>query len=1333
VNRYDGYHFENFYNQKDNPFSLSNNFTNTILCDKDNEIWIGTLDGLCKYDYTSERFTVFRNIDGDSTSLSNNEITCLAISKNGNVWIGTNNGGLNLYNKKSNNFIRYAHNPSSQGTIASNNIYSLYEDGNGILWIGHFDAGLDYLDLKSGKIGHVSILDNPSRSYGQIRCIYQDNYGNNWIGTSTGLVHYILKSNRFEVYKYDPHSTCSINGNMVNSINCDSENNLWVGTEENGLNIINLSTIYATPNNICFKQIGMQENAYGLSIRSVLSIFKDHDKNIWIGTYSGGINFVSSISLKFQKYQHSPYDPNTIGYPKVWGLCEDKSGNIWVGTDGAGLDKLNPQTNKIQHFRYSKNNSTSISDDAILCAIRDYKNNLWFGTYRGGLNHYNEKSNNFTVYKYNADRANSLPHNDVRVIYEDPQHNLWIGTNGGGLCRYNPDKDNFDIYTPFNSKLTTGNVRAILGDSSGNLYIGTYSRGLDIFNPKTGKTRNFSHQNNQSNSLSDNYVYSLAYAKNGDIWVGTGNGLNLFHVTTGTFEVFNEKHGLANNFIHSILTDKNGDLWVSTNKGISKFLVAEKKFENFDSYDGLQSGEFLDGSAIYARNGLMWFGGINGLNAFNPEKVSKNPFQPKVVITGLQLYNTPVKARTLENSQSPLSKSISITKKIKLNYKQSVFTIDFVGLNYSFPEKTKYAYRIRNLDREWIECGNRRSATYRDLHAGHYTFEVRASNQDGLWTGPTSLDIFITPPFWKTWWAYLIYTSIIALFVYLVYIYNKKQHTLKNYLLLEQVSHQKDLELNQERFRFFTNISHEFRTPLTLILGPVEELIEKEEPNSALGRKLALIFKNARKLLDLINMLLDFRKVETGNMELKVAQSNIVKFSRDLVMGYHDIAAKKNISIQFNASSEHIDVWFDREKFEIIYNNLLSNALKFTPVGGNISVNITERKSQMLQPECDIVEISVADDGIGIAEKHINHIFDSYYSIEHSEGIKGTGIGLALTKSLVEMHKGKIAVRSIEKQGSCFIIEIRKGNSHFNNYQLIETVQETGVRKIQQQLRTPGGPDEDQTGNNISDIDNPEDKKIMLIVEDEPDVRSYIAGNFTEKYNVIEADNGVEGYKLACKFIPDIIISDVMMPEMDGAELCRKIKATVSTSHIPVILLTARTSITHKKEGYETGADSYVTKPFSVDLLGSRVENLLKSRDQLKKYFTRAMLFQPTVVNVESPDDKFIRQLIELIEKNISEPDFDITKLTNELGMSRPVIYRKVKALTDYSIVEFIRTIKMNRAAQLLRTGQYRVSQAAYMVGFNDPKYFTRCFKEQFNINPSDLTRNQDSINPEQV
>ena len=1315
LNRFDGYHFVNFYNQKGNPHSLSNNFIQSVLCDKDNEIWVATLDGLCKYDYLSEHFTVFYNEPSNINSISDNEISCLTLAGDGNIWIGTSTQGVNYFNKKTKNFIRYSH-------LISNNIASIFEDKDRMLWIGTFNAGLECIDLKTNKHFYYKALSGnfSCLQSNYIRCITQDSLGNVWVGTNKGLARFLKKSKTFQVFMAEPQKTGSMNGNIVRSMMCDSKKNLWVGTEECGLNILNISNIDNDPDSH-FQQIRMSENEFGLSIRTVNTIFLDNDKNIWIGTYSGGINFISSLTEKFQKYQHNPYDNSTINYPKVWGLCEDKSGNIWIGTDGAGLDKLNPETNTIKHFTHHKNNATSISDNAILCAFRDHNNTLWFGTYAGGLNKYNDHSGTFINYRPVFNDSNSIPVNDVRVIFEDRNHNLWIGTNGGGLCKYNPKEDNFSILNTRNSHLSANDVRALLDDGRGNLYIGTYNRGLDVYNLKTGGFKNYRHNKKNNKSLSDNYIYSLTLDKKGRIWIGTSNGLSLFDEQSGTFTNYDEKDGLANNFIHAVLVDPSGNLWISTNKGISKYITVENKFQNFDFYDGLQQGEFNDGSALIDHSGRMWFGGINGLNSFFPNNVSKSKFQPNVVLSDFLLFNSPSKAKTRENPDSPLPSSISTVKKIILNYQQSVFTLDFVALNYSFPEKTQYAYRMKGFDIDWNEAGARHTATYRELPAGRYFFEVKASNQDGLWSEKTSeIEIIIKPPFWKTWWAYFIYLVLLISILYLIYNYYKQQAALKNKLLLEQVSHQKDLELNKERFRFFTNISHEFRTPLTLILGPVEELLGKEGLQSSLGRKLTLIYRNAHKLLDLITMLLDFRKVESGNMEVKVNKGDMVLFSKDIVNTFRSLADHKGITLKFISQSEYIEAWFDREKFEIIYNNLLSNALKFTPKGGNITIEIQERFPRLLNVNAEIISITIADTGIGIAEKHIDHIFESYYSLEHSEGIKGTGIGLALTKSLVEMHKGKIVVESLEKQGSNFMIEIQKGKSQFPSAQVLENSDDAKEIRISQRPNF-AMPQASTAAENTVDPEQLADKKIMLVIEDNDDVRSYIAESFTGKYTLLQAINGIEGYAIACKNVPDIIISDIMMPEMDGIEFCYKIKKTLATSHIPIILLTARSSITHKKEGYETGADLYVTKPFSIDLLGTMIDNLLETRKQLKDYYTRTMLFQTEDIQKETPDDKFMKMLIDLVEKNMAEPDFEVIKLANELNMSRSVLYRKIKALTDLSIIEFVRTVRINKAAQMLKTGNYRVSDVAFEVGFNDLKYFRQCFKEQFKMSPSDL------------
>lgn len=1327
VNRFDGYHFENFYNQRDNPYSLSNNFTNVILCDTKNDIWIGTLNGLSKFDYKTEQFTVFKHDPENPSSISNNEITSLTLSKTGDIWIGTAGGGINLYNRSDNTFKKFQRSNGANG-LSSNDISALCEDNKGNLWVGTYNAGIDVINIKTGSVRHMKISDNPAKDQliKYIRCIYQDSFDNIWIGSYYGLLLYVYKDDKFRIFTHDPSSVCTINGNIVTSITSDYEKNLWVGTEENGLNIINLTKTIENDAPVCFEQIGMHENEYGLSIRSVMSIFQDRDRNLWVGTYSGGINFISSFNEKFQKYQHNPYDNNTISYPKVMGLCEDKNGNIWIGTDGAGLDFLNLQKNTIINYKNNKSNPASISDNAILCAYRDHSNNLWFGTYAGGLNRFNPVSNSFTVYKPDAADKNSLPVKDVRVIYEDHLFNLWIGTNGGGLCKYNPQKNNFSVYDTSNSNLLSNDIRAILADNENHLIIGTYGRGISVYAYETGIFQNYISQPGKEGSLSDGHVFAISKGNNGKIWVGTSNGLNLFDLKKGTFQVFNEQQGLANNFIHAILVDKNNDLWVSTNKGISKFITGTKEFQNFDSYDGLQTGEFNDGSALYAQNGQMWFGGINGLNTFIPENVSKSSFMPNIVLSGFQLYNSPVKARTGENPDSPLSSSISIAKSITLNHKQSVFTIDYVALNYSFPEKTRYMVRLVGLDPEWNEVGSQRSISYRNLDPGRYFFEAKASNHDGLWTTKAAtLEIIVKPPFWKTWWAYSIYYILFISIALLIFNYYRQQAVLKKKLLLEQVSHQKDIELNKERFRFFTNISHEFRTPLTLILGPVEELLEKEQ-QAEMGQKLGLIHKNARKLLGLFNTLLDFRKVETGNMKMIVRKQNLASFSHDLLYTFQDLAMKKGISLFFYTSADVIEAWVDREKIEIIYNNLLSNAFKFTPLGGTITLSIEEKKPKYLKCDSEAIVITCKDSGIGIAENHLGHIFDSYYSLEHSRGIKGTGIGLALTKSLVEMHKGVIVAESIEKHGSSFIVELFKGNGHFNESELVsgdiidqETNNNNKGKKVNNLFSKT------VTGTPVNaDAEALVDKKILLLVEDNEDVRNYIAGNFARKFNVLHARSGVEGIELASKHVPDIIISDVMMPIMDGIEFCHKVKTSIATCHIPVILLTARTSITHKKEGYETGADSYITKPFSVDLLDSRVENLLNSRKLLKSYYSRAMLLQSGKDSVENPDDKFMKQLIDLVEKNLTEPGFDVVKLASGLAMSRPVLYRKIKALTDLSIIEFIRTVRMNKAAQLLKTGKYRVSDVAFEVGFNDLKYFRQCFKEQFNIAPSDLIRN---------
>lgn len=1325
LSRFDGYKFTNYYNNPDDSFSLSNNFIQCVFRDNDNQIWVLTSDGLNLFDYEKERFIIFNNVPGNYSSISNNNLTSIAQCRDGNLWIGTYGGGFNYYNKKTKTFKRFQHSNKNSNSLSNDKVMAIYEDRNGFLWIGTQGGGLNYFNPQTGifTVFKANIADPTALQSNYIRCIFEDRDKRLWIGTNKGLALFNKNENNFQSFTYDPQNSNSINGNTVLAVIGDHLGNLWVGTEENGLNKLVLSDF---GKNASFEHFSMKESEYGLSIRTVQSIYEDRDNNIWIGTYSGGINFISCFPDKFEKYQHSTYDYNTINYPKVMGLCQGINDDLWIGTDGGGLDRLNMKTKTIKHYLHNKNNPNSISDNAILCGYKDHNNNLWFGTYSGGLNRYNPKSETFTRYKNVPSDSSSLGGNDVRVIYEDSKNNIWIGTNGGGLCRYNPKLNNFKVFNTSNSDISNNDVRCLKEDALGRLWIGHYGSGLDCYDPAKGTFVNYMYNKNNRSSIRSNYLYAILIDRKNRIWIGTGGGgLNLFVEKNKSFKAFTNKEGLSNNFIHAMLEDSQGNIWISTNKGISKFLVDEFKFENFDTYDGLQNGEFSDGCALTTKDGLMCFGGVQGLNTFYPDKVEKITFVPDVVLTDFQLFNTPIRPGTNE-PDNPLKKSISVTKSITLNYKQSVFTIDYVALNYTSPEKSLYSYKMEGLDNEWNNVGTHRSATYRNLSPGQYTFQVKASNQDGIWSKKiTSLKIIVLPPFWRAWWAYTIYILFIGLIGYIIIIYYKRENTLKNNLLLEQISRQKEHQLNQEKLRFFTNISHEFRTPLTLILGPLEDILEKETYLTQLGRKLLLIYKNANKLLDLINLLLDFRKIETGNMKLSVAKGNIVKFAKEICFVFREYGKQKKIQFNFISRSNEIELWFDREKLEIIFNNLLSNAFKYTSQEGLVTVEVSEGEGTLFEKNNEVVILKFVDTGIGINEKYLANVFESYYSLEHTKGYKGTGIGLALTKSLVELHKGKISVESTEGKGTCFTIEFLKGKEHFDPEIVTDSFKNSeDPEHYQSKRKVLADSDHDivEVENKSIDEENL-DLKLLLIVEDNTDVRAYIKDSFAGKFRILEASNGVEGIDLAVRNIPDIIISDVMMPEMDGIEFCSRIKSTVATCHIPLVLLTARSSLSHKREGYDIGADSYVTKPFSSELLISRVNNLLKSRLQLKEYYKRSLLLMPSEQLANTPDEKFLKRLAEIVEKLMSEPDFDVSRLAQEFNFSRPVLYRKVKALTNLSLIEFIRTIRLNRAAQMLKTGQYRVSEVAFEVGFNDLKHFRQCFKEQFNITPSELSK----------
>ena len=716
-------------------------------------------------------------------------------------------------------------------------------------------------------------------------------------------------------------------------------------------------------------------------------------------------------------------------------------------------------------------------------------------------------------------------------------------------------------------------------------------------------------------------------------------------------------------------------------------------------------------------NGALFFGGINGISYFDPYQITVNIYKPPVVFTDFLIRNKPV---SLNDKNSPLKNQINETDQITLTHDQGFISFKFAALNYINPDKNQYAYKMEGFsgDEAWHYVGSQRMATYTNLNAGTYIFKVKAANNDGLWNNSLkTIKLIVLPPWWKTWWAYLIYALLIGLLLYAFYYYSLKTARLKNELVFEHLSHEKDQELSQRKLTFFTNISHEIKTPLTLILAPLENLVGLNEGNNKTQNQLMLMQRNGERLIRLINQLLDFRKFESGNMNLQAAEGNIVRFVNEVFIAFEAYAKSKKISFKFNSKQEEIKVFFDRDKLEKILYNLLSNALKFTPEGGKIVLHI--------KTDNDSVFIEVEDNGQGIPDQNINKIFECFNHFSDPRfSVHGTGIGLSFSKGLVELHHGKLTVKSAvateEVNGyTCFTVQLPLGSQHLKPAEINPDFKDS--ENIAQYYQLGSNPEQSFTYKPKTALENT-DQPIMLIVEDNVDVLNFIAHIFTDKYKVYTALNGLKGWETAIEIIPDIIISDVMMPEMNGTVLCNKIKSDIRTSHIPVILLSARTPLIFKIEGLETGADDYITKPFSVNILEARVRNLIESRKKLRDRYSKEISLQPQNVAITSPDEKFLSKVMLFIEANLAEPTLTVEELGKEIGMSRATLYRKMKALTNQTAIEFIRGVRLKRAAQLLAQNKFNVSEVAYMVGFMDVDYFRKCFKEQFGFTPKEYT-----------
>ncbi len=1357
---------------------LSQGDVNAIYQDNKGFMWFATHDGLNKYN--GYEFNIYKPNPNNPNSINSNLIYAITGDNQGNLWVGTTGNGLNYYDKSTGNFKHYLNKKGDNNSLSNNHINVLYKDKKNMLWIGTAD-GLDLIDLNktkdSVKFKHFSLSsDKILRDLleNNIRTIFEDSHNQLWVGGSKGLFKLSRDENGTIYFRLINNQINIPNNTTVQSITEDNYGRLIIGTGK-GLYGFNPS----------FKKV------FKIKDGSYNDIKIDNKNNIWTGSNMGLLYFENQDPTKKpilkNKFIYDPQNVNSISKNIIKSLYIDKTGILWIGTNGGGINKMDPERKQFKIIKKTQN-PNSLSYDKIRSIFEDSNHNLWIGTEGGGLNILTKKSdkgnysnfinlktilNPFAIeqltnkktiligaestpglYEVNINDIENIKESDLKPIdevtysvfsiLEDSNKNVWIGTYSGGIYRWlkNKNDDGYSkdviVHSANNPEGIPSNIiRNIYEDSDHNIWFGTGDGLSKLIPSETLKEspKFVTYKNDTKNSINHNYILALHESNNGDFWIGTfGGGLNKIEFSenksAATFKAYTETDGLANNVVKAILEDDDKNLWISTNKGLSKFNPAKETFKNYDVNDGLQSNEFQELAFLKRQNGEMFFGGVNGLNTFYPKKIKDNPYKAKAVITDFFISNKSVKRGEEINGRVLVNKSIDEMDNLKLQYFENSFSFEFAALHYSAPNKNKFAYKLEGFDDDWIHTtAGKRFATYTNLEFGDYTLKVKASNNDGIWEDTaTKVNITIVPPIWKTTGAYILYTILGIAIIACFWTNTMSRAKKKLEQELADLEKQKEKELQRLKLEFFTNISHELRTPLTLIKGPLEYLQKKgaKIKQEVVQEQYGLMNKNANYLLRLVNQLLDFRKINQGKMRLVMRHSNITAFIKEVAEPFQFLSHKQHIKLSVNTTKEELITWFDHDALEKIINNLLSNAFKFTPKNGTIDINISKGKSNKGLLKKDSIVIEVKDSGVGIPNNKIETIFERFYTKKDSDknNPEGVGIGLSFTKSLVELHQGSIKVTSETGEGTNFIVKIPANKEAYLNIPEISCKERTDtdfIRRTSENESFAIDLDDETTDQSISKERSK--SPVLLIVDDNEDIRTFIKQVLSDDYKIYEAENGQEGLEIAKKIIPNIIVTDLMMPIMDGLQLCEKLKTTKTTSHIPVLILTAKLSQESELEGLQHGADDYIRKPFDVELLNLKLKNILGHREQLRIRFNREITLQPKEVTVTSSDEKFLQQAIEIVEKHMMNTDFSVEMLVKEMGHSRSNLYLKFKEITGLSSSEFIRNIRLKRAVQLFESSDLSVKEIMYMTGFNTASYFAKCFKKQFGVKPSDYVR----------
>jgi len=1327
---------------------LLSNTVNAILKDRYGWMWFATDDGLNRFDGTN--FTVYRHIPGDSASLRANEILALHEDHQGNLWIGTSGGAVSLYDRKKDRFIQFPKAGDTSGLVPNAVVRGICSDRKGNIWIAEFESPY-MLDPVSGRLTKLDLgyKSNAAISHANLECIFADGSGRVWVGTDNGLFLYLPGTRSFRCFRHDPSSDNSLLDNHIKVLSQDTSGHLWIGTER-GLCVMRsfgefVSFGQMDPDNKTLAQkminaivpdregklwIGTMEglhildpqtwrattflpdgNAHGLTSKAIKSICIDKEGIFWLGTYRGGIDKYDKNLNLFDVRLTDAFRENPAKNPVVTSFAERRDGKVWVGTDDGGLYTFDKTNGKLKPFPFRAPGNKKEAPEVLSLKIAR-SGRLYAGTLETGLfilDTATGSSEHIALGNWTGD----VDANDIYSILEDRKGQIWVGTNGQGVVvlngkkvvtRYTPSPSAAnDVLLPVN-----GYIRALEEDRDGNIWIGTHGGGLAVLRPGDN---HFTLYNQTNSRLPFDKVHALLCDSRGRIWVGTyGGGLSVFDKGSGQFINYTEKDGLQNSTIYQIVEDELGHIWVSTNTGLSCFTPDKRTFRNFSCLNGLQNNNFVHGAGLRLSDGELLFGGLQGFNYFYPSHLSVNRNVPAVVLTDLQIANKSVQP----GFRSPITDQISVANQIRLDYGQN-FALSFVALNYTLPKQNQYSYKLDGVDKDW-NTGAMTTARYTNLDPGEYIFHVKASNNDGVWNQQeTSIRIYVKPPFWRTTYAYLFY--VLALGALLFYSRHRGLTRVRKKFQLERerTEARRTQELDRMKLKFLTNLSHEFRTPISLIMAPLSELLSQQQEDRSRER-LHMIRRNARRLLNLVNQLLDFRKMEEQELRLVLTEGEFVAFVEEVVHSFTDISGRKHIRLNFTCNVPRLRVLFDHDKVERILFNLLSNAFKFTLEEGSVSV-VIDVPDDTAADANKWVDIRVIDTGIGIPPDQLPRIFERFFQHASATAVlnQGTGIGLSITKEFVEMHHGTIGVRSEPGRGSVFTVRLP-----------LQAV--SGDPLLPSTLQS----DRWETPATIEEAVPDPDMPTVLLVEDNEDFRFYLKDNLRQNYRIIEAANGKEGWQKALAVHPQLIVSDISMPHMDGIILSRKLKADKRTCHIPIILLTALTGEVQQLQGLGTGANDYITKPFNFEVLHAKMKSLLALRRDLVTTYTRQIKVLQPEQKMQAEDERLLQTIVSFLEENIINHQLSVELLSRHVGMHRSSLYSKLLELTGETPVEYIRSFKLDKAATLLEKSDLTIAEIAYQTGFSTPNYFARAFKAKFSMLPSDYIvqkrkRGQDS------